>query len=74
MNNNEAINNFIFFTTNFPYNFIEKVFPNNKHLIDKFNNIAERSISSEIITKFYFQLDSTNREILLNWINKNYKA
>lgn len=69
----DNINTFIFFTTNFPDNFVVSIWPGNNHIKQKFNNVYEKYGASAAVNRFYFELDSNNRKLLLNWINDNYK-
>lgn len=69
----DNINTFIFFTANYPYDFVESIWPGNKHMKEKFTNIYNKTAGGYgVVNKFYFDLDSNNRKILLNWINTNY--
>lgn len=68
----DSINTFIFFTANYPSDFVESIWPGNAHMKQKFNTAYEKHGASAAVNKFYFELDGNNRKILLNWININY--
>ena len=68
LNEKQAINKWIFFTFNYPYDFIEKCWADQplmaKHLRSKFDGDMNR---------FYCELDDTNNNQLLDWVLENYK-
>lgn len=68
----------IMFGFNFPHNFIEKVWHEDKlltkHLRNKFNAIYESKGSGTVFFLFYTELDNGNRKKLLEWIEINYKG
>ena len=71
VSNNEAVNKYIFFCFNYPYDFINKVWKGYdymfiKHLENKFKECNYE------INRFYIELDSEHRAKLLNWIEDNY--
>lgn len=72
--------NFVYFTANFPSDFIERVWEGNQHIIDhlkmKFKSIIKQSgnCSPGTFLKFVFELDGENKEILVKWVENNYKS
>ena len=68
----------IMFGFNYPHDFIEKVWVDNKglvkHLEEKFNRIYEKYGSRAAFFSFYTELDSENQNLLENWIRANYKG
>lgn len=67
-NSNKAIKNYIYFTFNYPHNFIESCFGTKTlgtHLKNKFDGN---------VNKFFTELSLENQELLLDWIEQNYKA
>ena len=82
VNNIKQTINFVYFTANFPSNFIEQVWEGNQHLIDhltaKFNSIVKRAdegfVSPGTFLKFVFELDGENKETLVEWVENNYKS
>lgn len=77
----DNIINFIFFTANFSYNFIEQAWSDTDkshlipHLKEKLSAQSNGNfIDSGGFLKFFFELDDENRRILINWIKDNYKA
>ena len=75
MTNKQAIVNFMYFAHNFPYGFINKVWNGNMadHLHDKFIN-SKGDNGTEKFFKWFMNLDEGNKETLIDWIDKNYKA
>lgn len=71
-----AINTFMFWTANFDYYFIEEVWKDRsimaKHLRSKWDGLAEH-YGSATIYRFYFELDTSERAVLLQWVMDNYK-
>lgn len=71
-----AINTFMFWTANFDYFFIEKVWKDRplmaKHLRSKWSGMEEH-YGSATIYRFYFELDTNERKVLLEWVMDNYK-
>ena len=71
-----AINKFFYFSMNFPYNFIEKVWENEpylaKHLRGKFEGLYRLYGSYGVINAFYGELDTNNRIKLMDWVMNNY--
>jgi hypothetical protein len=79
MTNIQAIINFAYFTANFPHNFIEMCWKDDKHLIEHLNTkflsrVKDGYISIESFMRFFFDLDRENQSKLANWINENYKC
>lgn len=67
-NSNKAIKNYIYFTSNYPHDFIEKCFGTGTmgvHLKSKFNGD---------VNKFFRELDNENQVKLLDWIYQNYNG
>lgn len=64
----QAINKWIFFTFNYPWDFLDKVWGYNEilksHLRKKFDGD---------MNKFYCELDKENSDKLLTWVIENYK-
>lgn len=73
-----AINKFIYFSLNFPHDFIEKIWGERKpfslseHLQGKFNNFYERYGSAGVMQVFYAELDGNNKRLMLDWILNNW--
>ncbi len=59
--------NFIYFCSNYPYDFIEKAF--NSHLA---NHLKSKFTGD--MTKFMRELSFDNQVILLQWIEDNYNG
>lgn len=70
-----AINKWMFFTFNFPNDFIEKVWADEPYLVDhfkaKFNSLYYRG-SYGVIPAFYAELDMSNRMKLMQWVMDNF--
>jgi hypothetical protein len=75
MTNQEATRNFMYFGHNYPSNFISQIWGEGmaNHLQSKFHSMYERKGTMTFFS-WFMELDSTNQEILTNWIEKNYKA
>lgn len=75
-----AINKWMYFIYNYPYNFIELVWGERKrfnltdHLSEKFDALYERKGPYGVIPAFYAELDGNNRVKLLEWVMDNYKG
>lgn len=75
-----AINKFMYFMYNYPYNFIELVWGERKqytltdHLTGKFNALYDKYGAHGVIPAFYAELDLNNRIKLLEWVMDNYKG
>lgn len=67
---------YIYFSFNYPYNFIEKAWADNKNLInhlkEKFDSYYKKYGAGSVMNQFYVNLDSENQQILENWIENNY--
>lgn len=79
MSHNSIIN-FCYFTGNFPHNFINQVWKDEKllanHLNSKFDDFVKREnvgyASYNVFMKWFFDLDEDNKLKLINWIDQNY--
>lgn len=71
-----AINKWVFFCMNYPYNFIEEVWKDEQwlvnHLKAKFNSIYEDYGSRAVMNTFYCELDGGNKQKLMTWVMDNY--
>jgi hypothetical protein len=73
-----SIINFAYFTANFPSNFIKECWKEDgqikiDHLTKKLVSYKETGfISIGSFMNFFFDLDRTNQEKLVLWIDKNY--
>jgi hypothetical protein len=77
MKNLVAVNKVIMYSFNFEYKFVLKVWAGSmaQHLQSKFSNLCERKANTQsAFMYFYTELDDTNKEILVNYILKNYKG
>lgn len=76
MNAND-IHRFVMFGFNYPPNFIEEAWGDEPmmkdHLQKKFVDYYNIYGSSAVMNQFWVNLDGKNREILINYINLNYK-
>lgn len=74
----KAMLNFAYFCSNYPSDFIEEAFKNHpekiKHLKSKFADAYASAKAVGAVTRFVHELDETNQEILLDWIDRNYTA
>lgn len=74
-----AINKWMYFIYNYPYDFIEKVWGERKqynftdHLQNKFDSLYDRVGAYGVIPAFYAELDWNNRIKLMEWVMDNYK-
>jgi hypothetical protein len=69
--------NFVYFMHNYPHGFIFQVWSGSlaEHFNNKFNNLCERhKKSNTAFLHFFTELDTDNQNILLTWVNANYKA
>jgi len=71
--------NFAYFTANFPYNFIQDCWKDNKilmdHLTEKLNSYSKDDcISVGSFMHFFFELDRGNQFQLIRWIKNNYNS
>lgn len=73
-----AVINYNYFCFNFNYNFIEKCWKDDPHLIDhlkkKFDDAYERDGAVGSIPRFMTELDRDNQIKFSKWINENYKG
>ena len=71
-----AINKFFYFSMNYPYNFIDKVWADDewlaKHLREKFEGLHQLYGSYGVINAFYGELSTNNRIKLMEWVMNNY--
>lgn len=71
-----AINKWVFFCMNYPYNFIEEVWKGEQwlvnHLKAKFNAIYEDYGSRAVMNTFYCELDGSNKQKLMAWVMDNF--
>lgn len=71
-----AINKFMFFMYNYPYNFIERVWADEKwlveHLKGKFDYYYDKYGPYGVIPVFYSELDGSNKIKLMQWVMDNY--
>ena len=71
-----AINKWMYFIYNFPYNFIEKVWADDaglaNHLKGKFQSAYDRYGSYGCVPAFYGELDMNNRKKMMQWVMDNY--
>jgi len=71
-----AINKWVYFTLNYPYDFIAKVWADTPHLINhlkgKFNAYYEDCGSYGVMGKFYANLDKSNQVKLMTWVMDNF--
>jgi hypothetical protein len=70
------IHNYVYFTYNYPSDFIEKAWAENQgmaqHLKNKFAGFYDRYGANGVMNKFYTELDGENQKILEDWIMANY--
>jgi hypothetical protein len=70
-----VINHFVFFTLNYPQNFIEAFGLSMKeHMRGKFDSAYQRYGAYGAMVKFWSDLDTENKEIFARWIKENYKG
>lgn len=71
-----AINKWVFFCFNYPYDFISKVWADNKslaeHLQGKFMTYYDLYGSRAVVNTFYCSLDGENKQRLMDWVLNNY--
>lgn len=71
-----AINKWVFFCWNYPYEFIKKVWDGQsvmqRHLEAKFNEYYKTYGSGAVMNKFYCELDGENQQKLMAWVLDNY--
>lgn len=65
-----------YWCTNFHHDFIEKAWADDPnmahHLRNKFNEYYDSAGSYGVMTKFYLNLDGTNRQILEDYVMNNF--
>lgn len=71
-----AINKWFYFSMNYTYGFIEKVWGDTpmlaEHLRGKFEGLCRYHDSYGAMNAFYAELDWDNRVKLMNWVMENY--
>ena len=71
-----AINKWVFFCMNYPYDFIDKVWADEtwlaKHLKGKFDYYYDQYGSRAVMNTFYCELDGENKRKLMSWVLDNY--
>lgn len=67
----KVVNNWVYFTYNYPHNFVHKVF-NNEHFEAKFSRAYERHGSASAVVSFWNELDTENQKTLAIWVKNNY--
>jgi len=80
--NVESTINFIYFTANFTGGFIQKAFKDDQHLATHLQQKLDEIISQEGkgyctvngFMKFMFELGTTQKKTLLEWIDQNYNC
>jgi hypothetical protein len=65
--NGEQLHDFVLFTANYPYLFIEHCWKGKGSLM---THIRDKFDSSKSFIDFWFMLDSENRDILANYVSK----
>jgi hypothetical protein len=72
----DAVNTWVFFTTNYPKNFMEAFdgVDTRNHMQRKFTLAYSDYGASGAMNKFYLELSENNRKLLVEWMMKNYKA
>ena len=73
-----AINKWMFFTYNYPYNFINQVWADEEWLIDhlkgKFDYYYDKYGAYGVIPVFYAELDGNNKKKLMRWVMENFTS
>jgi len=75
--NRTDINKYVYFSFNYPYDFIERIWAGNhlvEHLRQKYDGYCEQYGSGAAFNQFYVNLDTENQKILEGWILENYKG
>jgi len=69
--NKNLVNKVIMYGFNYEHNFIDKIWGNNiaNHLQSKFSSIYNRKGASAAFFLFYTELDNTNKDLLIDYIN-----
>jgi hypothetical protein len=72
------INKYVYFTYNYPSDFIEQAWADNpnlmEHIKSKFRGYYDKYGAEGVMNRFYVGLDSENQRILEDWILANYKG
>ena len=79
---NDIVRNFAYFSCNFPIDFIESVWSNERlmanHLREKLTYYqrlsGENYITVGCFMTWFMNLDSGNQNLLLDWIYENYRG
>jgi len=75
--NHDNTINLVYFMSNFPYKFIHEIWSGTiaDHLESKFINMCNLYGKSNFgFLYWFYELDNDNQNILLTWVNDNYKA
>ena len=67
--------NFIYFTFNFPYDFLKEIFKNEReylHFKSKFDSYNKSSNSALAVLKLFTEMSEDNQVIFLDWVENNY--
>ena len=67
-NENKAVLNFAYFSTNFPYKWEEKCFNGNTHMINKYRT------SDMVPARFLLELSREYQLQMITWVQENYLA
>lgn len=70
------INKFVYFSMNYPGNFIEQIWDSRiaDHLKGKFDTAYKKYGSVGAMVGFYINLDNENQKMLEDYITNNYKG
>lgn len=78
MTNAEAINRFFYWSMNYDgsLDWIKEIFPEYlvDHFTSKFKMLYNRYGSMGVIPAFYGELDTENRQKLIDWVLENYTS
>ena len=69
-----VVNHFVYFSLNYPDNFLDAFGSMKSHLSSKFDSAYKKVGSYGAMFKFWTELDSENREALCSWAKENYKG
>ena len=71
----KSIQNYVYFCMNYPYDFIEKCWEGDKHLIEhlkpKFKSYYSKFGPSAVMNEFFVNLSSGHQLKLAKWIDEN---
>ena len=67
-----VVNDWVYFTFNYPSRFWDVAFGNDEHIKGKFSSIYERVGSLGVMPRFWSELDGGNRLKLVRYIKANY--